>query len=84
MTYLYVVDLEDVADQDVLTSLLALQSIGDSVFTLGSWFSTHTVYTCALVETGPAHWVTSFITSRPVCVYSCSQLRELWFNDLFM
>ena len=31
-----------------------------------------------------AHWVTSFITSRPVCVYSCSQLRELWFNDLFM
>ena len=28
--------------------------------------------------------VTSFITSRPVCVYSCSQLRELWFNDLFM
>ena len=26
----------------------------------------------------------SFITSRPVCVYSCSQLRELWFNDLFM
>ena len=38
----------------------------------------------ALVETGPAHWVTSFITSRPVCVYSCSQLRELWFNDLFM
>ena len=33
---------------------------------------------------GPAHWLTSFITSRPVCVYSCSQLRELWFNDLFM
>ena len=31
-----------------------------------------------------AHWVTSFITSRPVCVYSCSQLRELWFNDLLM
>ena len=30
------------------------------------------------------HWVTSFITSRPVCVYSCSQLRELWFYDLFM
>ena len=30
------------------------------------------------------HWVTAFITSRPVCVYSCSQLRELWFNDLFM
>ena len=30
------------------------------------------------------HWVTSFITSRSVCVYSCSQLRELWFNDLFM
>ena len=30
------------------------------------------------------HWVTSFITSRPVCVYSCSQLRELWFNDFFM
>ena len=28
--------------------------------------------------------MTSFITSRPVCVYSCSQLRELWFNDLFM
>ena len=28
--------------------------------------------------------VTSFITSRPVCVYSCSQLRELWFNALFM
>ena len=26
--------------------------------------------------------MTSFITSRPVCVYSCSQLRELWFNDL--
>ena len=23
-------------------------------------------------------------TYRPVCVYSCSQLRELWFNDLFM
>ena len=30
------------------------------------------------------HWVTSFITSRPVCVYSCSQLRELWFNDFFI
>ena len=30
------------------------------------------------------HWVTSFITSRPVCVYSCSQLRELRFYDLFM
>ena len=38
----------------------------------------------ALPMLDAAHWVTSFITSRPVCVYSCSQLRELWFNDLFM
>ena len=35
----------------------------------------------ALVETSPAYWV---ISSRPVCVYSCLQLKELWFNDLFM
>ena len=38
------------------------------------------VYTC----TCAVHWVISFITSRPVCVYSSSQLRELWFYDLFM
>ena len=36
---------------------------------------------CTLhVGTSPAHWVTSFMTSMPVCVYSCSQLKELWFN----
>ena len=40
-------------------------------------------FSCIYIYTY-AHWVTSFITSRPVCVYSCSQLRELWFNDLFM
>ena len=34
----------------------------------------------ALVETSPVHWV----TSRHVCVYGCSQLRELWFNDLLL
>ena len=37
----------------------------------------------ALVETGPAHWMTSFTTSRPVCVF-IAKVRELWFNDVFM
>ena len=40
------------------------------------------IHDCTLVESGPAYWVTSFITSRSVCVYSCLQLRELWFNDV--
>ena len=38
--------------------------------------------THAIIKVLTAHWATSFITSRPVCVYSCSQLRELWFNDI--
>ena len=31
-------------------------------------------------KTGIAYWVTSFITSRPVCVYRCLQLRELQYS----
>ena len=30
---------------------------------------------CTLIQC-TVHWVTSFVTSSPVCVYSCSQLRE--------
>ena len=56
----------------------------DSVMYVYAHFQSpqHSWWDLALVETGPAHWVTSFITSRPVCVYSCSQLRKLWFNSL--
>ena len=65
---------------------------GNVFYTCSMWSECVCVYaqevvslykkTHAIIKVLTAHWATSFITYRPVCVYSCPQLRELWFNDL--
>ena len=62
-----------------LVGVLAVTAVKDAYDDIVSC-----IYMYMYIYTRTCTWVTSFITSRPVCVYSCSQLRELWFNDLFM
>ena len=44
------------------------------------------IYTPSHPSTGDETWHRSkpVLRTRPVCVHSCLQLRELWFNDVYM